>query len=51
MPMLEPVLTYQIRLPEGSDVHLMLKKLKELEEEEPELHIVWDEHWVRFTLC
>ena len=43
MPVLEPVLNYQIRLPEGTDVHLMLKKLKELEEEEPQLHIVWNE--------
>lgn len=44
MPMLEPVLSYQICLPEGCDVHKMLKNLKMLEEEEPELHIVWDEH-------
>ena len=43
MPVLEPVLNYQILLPEGTDVHLMLKKLKELEEEEPQLHIVWNE--------
>ncbi len=43
MPVLEPVLNYQIQLPEGTDVHLMLKKLKELEEEEPQLHIVWNE--------
>ena len=42
--MLEPVLSYQICLPEGCDVHKMLKNLKMLEEEEPELHIVWDEH-------
>ena len=43
MPVLEPVLNYQIILPEGCDVHQMLKKLKELEEEDPQLHIVWDE--------
>ena len=43
-PMLEPILTYQILLPEGSDVHGMFLKLKQLEEEEPELHIVWNEH-------
>lgn len=42
-PILEPVLTYQILLPEGSDVHGMFLKLKQLEEEEPELHIVWNE--------
>ena len=43
MPVLEPVLNYQIILPEGCDVHQMLKKLKELEEEDPQLHILWDE--------
>ena len=43
-PMLEPVLTYQILLPEGCDVHGMYLKLKQLEEEEPALHIVWNEH-------
>ncbi len=43
MSVLEPVLNYQIQLPEGTDVHQMLKKLKELEEEEPQLHIVWNE--------
>lgn len=42
-PVLEPVLTYQIQLPEGCDVHLAYVKLKQLEEEEPELHIVWEE--------
>ena len=43
MPVLEPVLNYQIILPEGCDVHQMLKKLRELEEEDPQLDIVWDE--------
>ena len=43
LPILEPVLTYQIMLPEGCDVHGMYRKLKELEEEEPELSIVWQE--------
>ena len=43
MPVLEPVLNYQIILPEGYDAHKMLKSLKELEEEEPQLHIMWDE--------
>ena len=41
-PMLEPVLTYQIQLPSDCDVHGMYVKLKQLEEEEPELHIVWN---------
>ena len=42
MPGLEPVLTYPIQLPEGWDPHKMLQQLRQLEEEEPELHIVWD---------
>lgn len=43
MPLLAPVLTYEIKLPDGCDAHLMLQKLRQLEEEEPQLHIVWDE--------
>ncbi|MBO5372940.1 MAG: TetM/TetW/TetO/TetS family tetracycline resistance ribosomal protection protein [Lachnospiraceae bacterium] len=43
LPVLEPVLTYQIILPEGYDAPLALPKLRQLEEEEPELHIVWNE--------
>ncbi len=42
-PILEPVLTYRILLPEGCDPKMMLPKLRQIEEEEPELHIVWDE--------
>ena len=41
IPVLEPVLTYRVELPEGCDVHTMLTNLRQLEEEEPELHIVW----------
>jgi small GTP-binding protein len=40
---LEPVLSYQIILPEGCDPRVMIPKLRQIEEEEPELHIVWDE--------
>lgn len=42
-PLLEPVLNYQIRLPEGCDVHTMLGHLRQLEEEDPMLKILWDE--------
>ena len=42
-PVLEPVLSYRIILPAGWDARTMLPKLKELEEEEPALRIVWDE--------
>ena len=43
LPFLEPVLTYQILLPEGQDPAVVLPRLRQLEEEEPELHLVWDE--------
>ena len=43
MPVLEPVLTYRIILPEECDVHSVLRSLRQLEEEVPELHIVWEE--------
>ncbi len=43
LPVLEPVLTYQIILPDGCDAAMMLPKLRQIEEEEPQLHIVWDE--------
>ena len=42
-PLLQPVLTYQLILPDGADAHSALKKLRELEEEDPMLRIVWDE--------
>lgn len=43
LPVLEPVLSYQIRIPEDCDVHQTYRKLLQLEEEEPELHITWNE--------
>ena len=43
LPVLEPVLTYRVELPEECDAHKMLADLKQLEEEEPELHITWNE--------
>lgn len=42
LPVLEPVLNYQIILPDDCDPHQMLQKLRMLEEEEPQLHILWD---------
>ncbi len=38
-----PVLTYRVQLSTDCDPHVMLKNLRELEEEEPQLHIVWVE--------
>ena len=43
LPVLEPVLTYRVEFPEDCDAHKMLADLKQLEEEEPELHITWNE--------
>lgn len=42
LPILEPVLNYQIILPDDCDPHQMLQKLRQLEEEEPQLNILWD---------
>lgn len=43
LPSLEPVLTYGLRLPEGSDPVVVLGQLRRLEEEEPLLHVIWKE--------
>lgn len=42
-PLLEPVLSYAIQLPENCDPRIYFPKLKELEEEEPSLHLMWNE--------
>ena len=43
LPLLEPVLTYQVEFPPECDMHGMYGKLRQLEEEIPELHLVWNE--------
>ncbi|MBR2353652.1 MAG: NYN domain-containing protein [Clostridia bacterium] len=42
-PLLEPVLSYAILLPPECDMRVYFPKLKELEEEEPSLHLMWNE--------
>ena len=42
-PELEPVLTYQVILPPDCDVHAFLRNLRQLEEEDPQLRVVWNE--------
>jgi small GTP-binding protein len=42
-PLLEPVLSYTVQLPDGCDARVFFPKLKELEEEEPSLHLMWNE--------
>ena len=41
-PALEPVLAYRVLLPEGCDVHKALSQLRQLEEEDPQLHVDWN---------
>ncbi len=41
-PMMAPVMTYRMLLPAGQDASVMLKKMKQLEEEDPLLHIRWN---------
>lgn len=42
-PVLVPVLTYQVILPEGADAVKALEHIRQLEEEEPLLNVVWKE--------
>ncbi len=42
-PVLEPVMTYRVNLPAGADPATVLPKLRQLEEEDPQLHILWSE--------
>ena len=44
-PVLEPVLTYRLTLPPDADPRKLLPQIRELEEEEPLLHIVWNERY------
>lgn len=41
-PALEPLLTYRVILPQGCDAHSAMQKLSALEEEDPQLHLVWN---------
>ena len=43
-PLLEPVMTYRLNLPGGCDPLTVLPKLQQLEEEDPQLHLLWDSH-------
>ncbi len=40
-PILEPVLSYRLLLPEGTDPALLLPKLRLLQEEDPQLRVNW----------
>ena len=43
LPVLTPVLVYRLILPKETDVHKTYMQLKDIEEEEPQLSIVWNE--------
>ena len=42
-PVMEPVMTYRVSLPKGADPSLVMPKLRTLEEEDPQLHLLWDQ--------
>ena len=42
-PLLEPVMTYRVNLPKGCDSAQALPKLRQLEEEDPQLHLLWQD--------
>ncbi len=42
-PVLEPVLTYKLEILDNTDVHTALTKLRILEQEDPQLRIIWNE--------
>lgn len=42
-PALEPVLNYSVILPSGYDIHKALQQFRQLEEEEPQLHVDWNQ--------
>lgn len=43
VPLLEPVMTYRLVMPDTADIHDVLTKMRKLEEEDPQLHVVWNE--------
>ena len=42
-PLLEPVLTYRLNLPDGTDAHTVLQKMRILEQEDPQLKVEWND--------
>ena len=47
---LEPVMTYRVNLPAGCDPALTLPKLRLLEEEEPQLHLLWENNQIHVQI-
>lgn len=42
-PLLQPVLNYALN-PQGQDIHACLTALRQLEDEDPQLHVTWSQH-------
>ncbi|MGN0650092.1 MAG: NYN domain-containing protein [Oscillospiraceae bacterium] len=49
-PVLEPVLSYRVILPQGADEHTVLEQFRTLEEEDPQLHITWNSRLREITV-
>ena len=47
---LEPVMTYRVNLPGGADPAQILPKMRQLEEEEPQLHLLWENGQIHVQL-
>ncbi len=47
---MEPVLNYDILFPEGTDMGAAFRQLRQLEEEDPKLHITWDDKLRRMQI-
>ncbi|MEE3404264.1 MAG: translation factor GTPase family protein, partial [Acutalibacteraceae bacterium] len=50
LPILAPVMTYSLILPPEISPHTALEKLRTLEEEDPQLHIVWNERFGKIQI-
>lgn len=50
MPILQPVLSYTLKLPPEIDPHTAFEKMKLLESEDPQLKIVWNERLSQINL-
>ncbi len=50
IPLLEPVLSYGVILPEDIDPYEALEMLRRLEEEDPQLHVIWNEQSEQITV-
>ena len=49
-PITEPVMTYRMVLPKGADPVVVLQKLRQLEEEDPQLQIAWDQKQIHVRI-